>query len=153
MKGSSCSLPLLIKVLSLLELDASTSLAPFDKTPAHQSLTSPSCWPGSHHFTHFPKYHNICIQSSEINVGKLAKPIIMRPNRAKSKFQLITPRGQLGSSWTVQLVPNFPFDRTFFTTITASISDLAVLLWNDIDSSFKFTSLIYLWEMTLRIPR
>ena len=51
----------------------------------------------------------ICVQSSEINVGKLAKPIIMRPNRAKSKFQLITPRGQLGSSWTVQLVPNFPF--------------------------------------------
>ena len=58
MKGSSCSPPLLIKVLSLLELDASTSLAPFDKTPAHRSLTSPSCWPGSHHFTHFPKYHN-----------------------------------------------------------------------------------------------
>ena len=43
MKGSSCSPPLLIKVLSLLEFDASTSLAPFDKTPAHQSLTSPSC--------------------------------------------------------------------------------------------------------------
>ena len=51
----------------------------------------------------------ICFQSSEINVGKLANPIFMRPNRAKSKFQLITPRGQLGSSWTVQLVPNFPF--------------------------------------------
>ena len=55
MKGSSCSLPLLIKVLSLLELDASTSLAPFDKTPAHQSLTSPSLLTKVTSFYSFPQ--------------------------------------------------------------------------------------------------
>ena len=55
MKGSSCSLPLLIKVLSLLELDASTSLAPFDKTPAHQSLTSPSLLTRVTSFYSFPQ--------------------------------------------------------------------------------------------------
>ena len=56
---------------------------------------------------------------------------------------------KLGSTGP-QLIKSFGHS---YTTITYSISDLIqVLLWNDIDSCFKWSSLTYLWEMTLKIP-
>ena len=73
-KRSSCSLPLLIKVLSLLVLNASTSLAPFDKIPMYPPLHHHLHWPESHHVTLPPHIKIICIKSSEINVGKLCQP-------------------------------------------------------------------------------
>ena len=74
-KRSSCSLPLLIKVLSLLVLNASTSLAPFDKIPMYLSLTSPSsltrvtsCYSFSHHQSYIDQViWNKCWQTSQPN--------------------------------------------------------------------------------------